>query len=129
MIRVITGLPMVSPSSGTDPEIRPDGDALYIEYPCAGLESWAIVRFDGLLDWHFGYPNDEALDSHPLYSHGLQPYRFHEGPVGTFGERCWVITFHDGTLTVFAKSIAVVSESQNPSAGITIEHVPTKEGQ
>lgn len=75
------------------------------------MENSALVQFEGLLDWHYGYPNDEGLDAHPLYGTGLRVYEFHEYPVASHGERAWIITFHEGTMTVYAKSISVLLDS------------------
>jgi hypothetical protein len=39
---------------------------------------FGIVRFGGVDQFKFGYPNDEALAPHPLYSAGLRHYAFWE---------------------------------------------------
>lgn len=41
-------------------------------------EPRALLRFQGLLQSRFGYPNDEALGGHPLAPHGLKPYDIFE---------------------------------------------------
>src|SRR5690242_13177953 len=38
--------------------------------------STAILRFEGVLYYGIGYPNDEALGGHPLYENGLGFYDF-----------------------------------------------------
>jgi len=62
-----------------------------------------------VVSWHYGYPNDERLSAHPLYGLGLEFYAFHVTPPGRHGERAWVATFHEGTLTIYAKSVHVVA--------------------
>jgi hypothetical protein len=37
----------------------------------------AILRFEGVLYYAMGYPNDEALNAHALYANGLAFYGFH----------------------------------------------------
>jgi hypothetical protein len=41
-------------------------------------------------------------------------------PIASHGERAWIATFHDGTLTVYARSMNVVAKAQagDPSAAI-----------
>ena len=36
-----------------------------------------MLEFKGVLHFAMGYPNDEALDAHPLSAYGLEPYQFH----------------------------------------------------
>ncbi len=91
--------------------------------------STALLHFEGVLYYAMGYPNDEALDAHPLYEHGLKHYGFHlisESPliadldrrnrmhephvVGRYQKdfRHWVVTFHDETLEVVGRSARVL---------------------
>lgn len=91
--------------------------------------STAVLHFDSVLYYAFGYPNDEALNGHPLYPHGLRHYDFqlvenspliadldrrnqvHGGHVtGSYMRRFrhWVITFHDETFEVVAGGARVV---------------------
>ncbi|WP_052608238.1 hypothetical protein [Leptonema illini] len=37
----------------------------------------AVVEFDHCYAYKFGGPNDEALDGHPLWNSGLEPYSAH----------------------------------------------------
>src|SRR5260221_268536 len=37
-------------------------------------EKWVVVRFPSFLHVRHGYPNDEALEAHPLAKHGLKSY-------------------------------------------------------
>src|SRR5262245_12970789 len=88
----------------SEPEVTPGFD-----------EQFAVVRFSGVRQHTFGYPNDEALPGHPLYPGGLRFYAFNEiigSPylrelgnrnAKTFPGtehyytrlRHWIVTFHD----------------------------------
>jgi hypothetical protein len=96
--------------------------AYVISSTVAPVRSVAILKFEGVLQYRFGYPNDEALPGHPLYQFGLGYYGFftvenspliseigkqnefhrqhHPGIYKKF--RHWVVTFHDETLEVIA---------------------------
>jgi hypothetical protein len=113
------------------PAVRKEGDRLWVAYVCRnpdfpgwdkgappehpGFEVWsALLRFDGVSDYHFGAPNDERLHTHPLYATGLGVYGFYEARCtdrlsGREEKRHWIITFHDETLEVVADSAHVVS--------------------
>ncbi len=121
MKRLSETIPDMSASSDVSPTVRVLDGALFLAYFLApDEESSALIQFDGLLDWHYGYPNDEGLDAHPLHGAGLRAYEFHECHVARHGERAWIMTFHDGTLTVYAKTISVVQHSYigSPAAAI-----------
>src|SRR5690242_12291858 len=83
--------------------------------------STALLHFSVVLYYTMGYPNDEALTSHPLYGNRLKYYGFHlvsaspliaeldrknrvheRHVVGRYVKefRHWVLTFHDETLEV-----------------------------
>jgi hypothetical protein len=95
--------------------------------------STAILRFEGVLYYAMGYPNDEALNAHPLYTKRLGPYGFHvveNSPMiadldrrnhaherhiaGAYMKRFrhWIITFHDETLEVVATNALFVRTSE-----------------
>jgi hypothetical protein len=120
VIEVNSTLPKMSASSSVSPTVRETGSTLHLAYFAAGDDSSAVLRFAGIRGWHYGYPNDEGLDSHPLYGYGLEPYEFHMTPVAGHGERAWVATFHDGTFTVYATSVELVTAdfSGDPSSAI-----------
>jgi hypothetical protein len=73
-------------------------------------EHSVVIRFDGVRDWGYGYPNDEGLSAHPMFDLGLTFYEFHRGQEGHWEERAWIGTFHDGTLTVYAKTVKVLDD-------------------
>src|SRR6266481_4895007 len=93
----------------------------------------AVLHFDGVLYYAMGYPNDEALNAHPLYANGLGFYGFYvikDSPLiaeldrrnqihkrhvaGSYIERFhhWIISFHDETLEVVAKDARFVRISE-----------------
>jgi len=66
-------------------------------------EFFGVLRFVGVVSFEFGLPNDERLCAHPLYQQGLELYAFHRGELAS-GAGCWVVTFHDESLIVQARS-------------------------
>src|SRR5215469_10023313 len=102
--------------------------------------STAILQFEGVLYYELGYPNDESLNAHPLYSSGLGFYDFHvieNSPLiadldrrnqvhkrhvaGAYIKRFrhWIITFHDETLEVVATNARFVHTSEKkPSLAV-----------
>ena len=86
----------------------------------------AVVELVRCLATKFGYPNDEALGGHPLYSRGLGAYEisevmnskwideqirqnrvnFPETPNNTW-KRHFVFTFHDSTFECLAADIKI----------------------
>jgi hypothetical protein len=103
-------LPKMDASSAVYPTARVVGGSLVVEYHLPGCEASAAIQFNGVKDWSYGYPNDEGLQAHPLWGKRLTFYEFHEvqPPEGNVDQ--WIGTFHDGTLTVRAKSVEVVDE-------------------
>ena len=113
------------------PAITKEDDRIWVAYVCRnpdfpgwdrgappdhpGFDAWcALLRFDGVSEYHFGPPNDERLHTHPLYTAGLRFYGFYEVQGAERlehrkGKKHWVITFHDETLEVIADSAHVVS--------------------
>jgi len=108
------------------PAVHSDGHELLCAYvvnsTVAPAYSVAILKFEGVLQYRFGYPNDEALPGHPLYPFGLEYYDFfavENSPLiseiekqnechrqhrpGIYAKfRHWVVTFHSETLEVIA---------------------------
>ena len=95
--------------------------------------STAILHFEGVLYYAMGYPNDEALNAHPLYAIGLGFYSFHvveNSPLiadldrrnqvherdvaGAYMKRFrhWIITFHDETLEVVAEKCSLHAQQR-----------------
>jgi len=107
--------------------------AYYISERVVPANTVAVVRFEGVLQFRFGYPNDEALHGHPLAKAGLEPYTayvvenspliteienqnlvHHSFKPGMYKEhfRHWIISFHDETLEVVASRATVAGESR-----------------
>ena len=105
--------------------------------------STAVLHFEGVLYYAMGYPNDEALDAHPLDANGLGPYGFHvveNSPMiadldrrnqvherhvaGAYMKRFrhWIITFHDETLEVVARDARFVRTSEKNPRLAVLEH-------
>ena len=97
------------------------------------IGSTAILHFEGVLYYAMGYPNDEALNAHPLYAIGLGFYSFHvveNSPLiadldrrnqvherdvaGAYMKRFrhWIITFHDETLEVVAEKCSLHAQQR-----------------
>ena len=93
-----------------------------------------VVEILGCLISKFGYPNDEALGGHPLYSRGLSCYgifevldspwihQLHEQNRTTFpnsssGGRHYVFTFHDSTFECIADGLST-SVTREPYAQV-----------
>jgi hypothetical protein len=117
------------------PAVHSDGDDLFCAYvinsSVAPAGSVAILKFEGVLHHRFGYPNDEALQGHPLYQFGLEHYGFfivENSPLiaeiekqnechrqhrpGIYaGFRHWIVTFHDDTLEVIAVRGSVTGQT------------------
>lgn len=114
--------------AGLEPDPNRDGSTVTLIDPREQREhnlSW--VRFDSVVASLFGPPNDEALQGHPLWGNGLQFYAFHRVENSEWiadlrarnrvhpnhQDNAWnsyqhfVITFHDQTLEVIAKSFEV----------------------
>lgn len=82
-----------------------------------GDEEVAVLRFDAVLSFMFGDPNDEALNGHPLFERGLQFYAAHRVEQSSWVRqlelmnrvhplhnaeafsrlRHFIVTFHDST--------------------------------
>ena len=52
-------------------------DGTYVNIRNSNIdEGVACITFNGLTQYKFGSPNDEAIEGHPLYKYGLKPYSF-----------------------------------------------------
>lgn len=124
-------------SGAPEPEIDINGSVLRCSYICSnpGFPGWesgessdhkgfdeycAVIQFDGVTNYKFGAPNDEALCDHELYKFGVSFYGFYKLTTSPeielkHNQFLWVITFHDETLQVAATELRVVSERVNTS--------------
>src|SRR2546423_827705 len=86
-------------------------------------EKVAVLKFDSVTIFRFGYPNEEALAGHPLHEYGLKWYSFHivensplieelasqnkvhsmNNPAHWARLNHWIVTFHDETLEVIGR--------------------------
>lgn len=128
-----TGAPM--------PNLLVDESRLYLGYRVRfghNAEGWtyAVVLFTGVRQHTFGYPNDEALGGHPLYSAGLSYYAFNEvadspylkelavrnarvfpASVSTLlMSKHWIVTFHDETLEIVGDAVRVIGTTRARSS-------------
>jgi hypothetical protein len=118
------------------PAVHSDGHyllcAYFINSSGAHVDSVALLKFESVLHYRFGYPNDEALQGHSLYQFGLKPYSFFKvenSPLiaeiekqnefhaqhrpGIYAKFChWVVTFHDEMLEVIALQGSVGGHTQ-----------------
>jgi hypothetical protein len=124
-------------SGAPTPAIYSDGSGLTCGYVIGATHPesghTAILHFDGVLYYAMGYPNDEALNAHPLYANGLGFYGFYaieNSPLiadldhrdqahkrhvaGAYIKRYrhWIISFHDETLEVVARDARFVRTSE-----------------
>ncbi len=101
------------------PAIRASAETLTLAYRTQANE-FAVVRFKDVHQHTFGYPNNEALGGHPVYSRELNFYAFNEvvdspylkeldrrnavnfpHSTASFTElKHWFVPFHDETLEV-----------------------------
>jgi hypothetical protein len=109
-VEVDETIPKMSASSAVFPTARVVNGAFVVAFYLASCDDSAVVRFDGVSTWSYGYPNDEGLSSHPLWGRGIEFYEFHVSPIERNGARWWIATFHDGTLTVNAETVKVLAE-------------------
>ena len=93
-----------------------------------------VLRFDGCLSAQFGYPNDEALAGHLLWSQGLDYYgcfevgdspwlqelraqnRVHSADSESWGAdlRHFVIAMHDSTFECLATGVSSSLSEESP---------------
>jgi len=117
------------------PALHSNGNGLvcayFINSTVASAGPVALFKFEGVLHYRFGYPNDEALQGHPLYQFGLEHYGFlivENSPLiaeiekqnechrqhrpGIYaGFRHWIVTFHNDTLEVIALRGSVTGQT------------------
>jgi hypothetical protein len=106
----------------------------------ASSDEFAVVRFHGVCQHTFGYPNEDALPTHPIFGAGLAFYAFneiHNSPYldelgarngrifpGTEQHyasfRHWLVAFHDETLEVVGRSVEFIGTIEAPSAAAAL---------
>ena len=118
-----TELPQASTGS-PNPVILANDRACVLAYAIEPDEEWVIVTLSGRTIY-FGPPNDETLQSHPLYEKGLKFYAMHEvldsswisqlekqnrvhrlhNPERFSRLRHFIWTFHDSTFEIVAEKL------------------------
>ncbi|GAB2673307.1 hypothetical protein [Kribbella swartbergensis] len=109
-----------------------DGTSVTVVDPgSAQIEQLGIIEFDGLQEMRFGGLNDEAVEGHPLWGRGLEPYAAHQvinsswiaeaerrnsvhpGHRGGWHEwlKHYVLLFHDETLECLAEGFRITRAS------------------
>jgi hypothetical protein len=106
--------------------------AYYVSHVASLQNSVAVLKFEGVLQFRFGYPNDEALGGHPLAKYGLGCYNaytvenspliaeienqnrvhIHHKRVTYRNRRHWIMAFHDEMLEVVAMRGAFVGMTE-----------------
>ncbi len=95
----------------------------YIQY----TDDQGYIKFDGLRQFKFGYPNEEAISGHPYFEIGLMPYDFYEVFNSRWiesikeankvhphhseemfkNDRHFILPLHDNTFEIVAKSYEI----------------------
>lgn len=116
-------LPLDIDPGATMPEIKADEHDLEVTFYLLDTDGRGKLKFKSVLQFTFGYPNEEAIEGHRYYELGLLPFQFVEVQDSEiikniikanrvhpyhkdelFKEwRHFVFPFHDTTLEVIAK--------------------------
>lgn len=120
---VSLGVDWLPDPGAPDPLLVQSEDQAALVFESAGSGGSVLVEFDGCVATRFGYPNDEALAGHELYTRGLRPYGVFEVVESSWVNdvsarnavsfpsaelpvvRHFVITFHDSTFECLARAM------------------------
>jgi len=117
-------IPLDIDHGGTMPEIKADEHNLEVSFFLLDSDNRGKLKFKSVLQFTFGYPNEEAISGHRYFKLGLMPFMFVEVTDSEviqniissnrvhpyhkdemFKEwKHFVFPFHDTTLEVIAKS-------------------------
>ncbi|GAB5526198.1 MAG: hypothetical protein Roseis2KO_40700 [Roseivirga sp.] len=117
-------IPVDIDTGGTMPEIAATEHDLSVSFYLSDTEERGILKFKSIVQFTFGYPNEEAISGHRYAELGLVPFTFVEvdgsetiqsiiqaNKVHPYHKdehfreyRHFVFPFHDTTLEVIAKS-------------------------
>ena len=117
-------IPLAIDPGGTMPEITADEHNLKVSFFLLDSNDRGLLNFNSVLQFTFGYPNEEAISGHRYARFGLLPFNFVEiinseiidnirkaNRVHPYHNdkhfsdyRHFVFPFHDTTLEVVAKS-------------------------
>lgn len=117
-------IPLKIDPGATMPEIKADEQTLEVSFFLLDSDNRGKLKFESILQFTFGYPNEEAILGHRYYKLGLMPFIFvevinseviqnivnsnkvhpyHKDEI--FKEyKHFVFPFHDTTLEVIAKT-------------------------
>lgn len=116
-------VPLNIDPGATMPEIKADEHNLQVSFSLLDSDDRGKLNFKSVLQFTFGYPNEEAISGHRYYKLGLVPFKFVEVQGSEIIEniikanrvhprhndelfkayRHFVFPFHDTTLEVIAK--------------------------
>lgn len=117
-------IPLNIDSGGTMPEIKADEHNLEVTFFLFDSDNRGKLKFKSVLQFTFGYPNEEVIEGHRYSKLGLTPFSFFEvegseilkkiieaNRVHPYHKdemfnrfRHFVLPFHDTTLEVIAES-------------------------
>jgi len=107
-----------------NPDLRSAEKAGDVDAYLAAKDRWALLTFSAVTAHHFGWPNEDVLNAHPLYARGLSHYGIFEVKHSSWireiqtgnsvhphhrsdwlaDRRHFIITFHDSTFECIAQS-------------------------
>lgn len=117
-------VPLDIDTGATMPEIKADENDLEVSFFLSCSDRRGKLKFKSVLQFTFGYPNEEAIAGHRYFKLGLLPFKFvevkdseviqniiranrvhpyHHDEMFNEWKHC-VFPFHDTTLEVIAKS-------------------------
>jgi hypothetical protein len=108
------------------PFLERDAAALWLAYGTQRFAHFAVIRFKEVHTFSLGDPGVESLAEHPLYSAGLEFYRFyqvHDPELARLGLKRWLATFPDDMLDVIAREAEIVVraiQAVGPSHAIAV---------
>lgn len=117
-------IPLKIDPGATMPEIKADEQTLEVSFFLLDSDNRGKLKFESILQFTFGYPNEEAILGHRYYKLGLMPFIFVEvmnseviqnivnsNKVHPYHKderfkeyKHFVFPFHDTTLEVIAKT-------------------------
>ncbi len=127
-VRVVELSDLPRPSSAVpEPIVLADESRKILSYEEYDTSQWVIVQFLGCSSLALGRPNDEAIDGHPFYRLGLEPYGSYEiknspwiqaleranrvhsqhNPDAYIDTKHYIIVFHDSTFECVAADFIV----------------------
>lgn len=117
-------IPFLIDPGGTDPVIKADEHNLEVSFYLLNSDDRGKIKFSSVLQFTFGYPNEEVISGHRYAKLGLSPFEFVEVKDSEIIKsivsanrihpyhraeqfkdyKHYVFPFHDTTLEIIAKS-------------------------